>query len=90
MKERLDEQGRVVSRRRRRRRITSSYLVSYIGWRVRVHKHLHADAEVVAFQPGTNVHKLRLAPGPAAALGDHWINLSAEFWCALTRSRRGS
>ena len=23
---------------------------------------LHADAEVVAFQPGTNVHKLRLAP----------------------------
>ena len=40
----------------------------YIGWRVRVmdwpDKHLHADAEVVAFQPGTNVHKLRLAPGP--------------------------
>ena len=44
----------------------------FIGWRVRLRDwpsaNLSADAEVIAFQPGTKVHKLRLAPGPAAAL----------------------
>jgi len=55
----------------------------FIGWRVRLRDwpsaNLSADAEVIAFQPGTKVHKLRLAPGPAAALGEElvWVNLSA-------------